>query len=448
MKFTKLIVGVAFALSALIGAASATSVTPTKTHEIMEWVYLNIHTDFGGTSPWASASWRQKFIDLGFRYARTGVNFNTPGHAAALYQSGGVKLIVPVLRQIPSGACVPGNAAVDSELDDIKTYAGPYVYALEGTNEYDRFCSGASWPTDLRNIQAEIWNYARSVAYGFAGPIFGPSTWQNSNDQLKLLAATDIKLYMNQAVGHFYSDRRQPSIARRIDNGVTTFVDISQSFIDAQAVHPGKGVQESETGYQTPLRITSASAQSKYNGRSLAESYKLRVDNANLSEGWGLYALMDNTATGDFGLIDQSYQPKPSYYTVRNILGKLNDGTWDGVTWTYRKNFTPYAIDMSYTNPGNIKSVALQKKDGRTYVLFWNDVSSVNPSTGADIANSDVTLPVSFTQTFSRLDWFDVTTLTGENGDVKRDSAVTTALNANGITIAVKDQVGILVLTP
>lgn len=446
MKLNRRILAAGILASIAAGSSWARSrvlTTPRKTHDFMEWLFMNIHTDFGGSSVWAGVAWHQLLLNLRIRHARTGVNFNTPNHAPTLYQSGGITMMAVVMGQIQSGQCVPGDAAVDAELEDIKANLGlDKTWILEGPNEYTHFCSGSSWPADLRDIQAEIWSYAQSVGYGWTGQIISPTNWQNTKDEADALAATNIEAFCNQATLHCYSDRRKPSLYRRSIGGVLTFPDISQAYLDIQQVRPNRDVYCSETGYQ--IGRVSINAQSKYIGRGIMEHFRV-----SLSKGVGLYALLDNTSAGDFGLCDWSFTPRPSYYTVRNITAKLDDGSWNGSAWTYRKNFTPVPLDWTVVSaPSTMRSIVMQKKDGRTYIVIWNDLVSVDLSTGADIINGPVSVPLTFGSSWSRLDWFDVTTLSGESGNVKRDTPIVTALNASAINIVLRDQVGILVLTP
>lgn len=66
------------------------------------------------------------------------------------------------------------------------------------------------------------------------------------------------------------------------------------------------------------------------------------------------------------GLVDFSYSPKPTYYTLRNMMALLKD---------VEAPFDVLPLSYSIQGPEDLRTVALQKSDGMTYLALWRAVS-------------------------------------------------------------------------
>jgi hypothetical protein len=132
-----------------------------------------------------------------------------------------------------------------------------------------------------------------------------------------------------------------------------------------------KPIVATETGYQTNFAVTyhppvSEAAEAKYVPRMYL---------VNFNAGWPRsfdYELLDHAPVG-FGFIRTDGTWKPSLTALSRLLKLVADS---GSAYTPGR--------LSYTLSGDLTNVhrtLLQKRDGRFYLMLWQEVSSFNGST-------------------------------------------------------------------
>jgi predicted TIM-barrel fold metal-dependent hydrolase len=93
-----------------------------------------------------------------------------------------------------------------------------------------------------------------------------------------------------------------------------------------------------------------------------------------------LYELIDQGSDDDresrFGLIRENGTPKLAFTAVRNTIALLKDPG---------PSFIPNALNYTIQSPSSVKRTILQKRDGRFYMVLWNDVVSYNAPRKQDV---------------------------------------------------------------
>jgi hypothetical protein len=149
-----------------------------------------------------------------------------------------------------------------------------------------------------------------------------------------------------------------------------------------------------ETGYYTAPRATtgvyqpgvSEGAQGKYVPRLYLDYFNAGIVHTSV------YEIIDEhvsqaDAEANYGLLRNDGSPKPAYTAMKNMLNLLAD---PGAA------FTPTS-SLSYTLAGatpTIRQALFQKRDGRFYLVLWNDVLVYNVSSKSDVSNATVPVTV------------------------------------------------------
>ena len=170
---------------------------------------------------------------------------------------------------------------------------------------------------------------------------------------------------------------------------------VEDSWINAnnQLVSP-KPLWTTEMGYHTCTgAVGNASAcggigvselaQAKYTGREYLEQFRRGVVRTNIYElmDEGTVCGVNGTDREDcWGLVRNDNTVKPAFTTVKSIIALLAD---PGATFAAGKlNYT-----LSGTN-ASTRSVLLQKRDGRFYLVIWQALKVYNETTETDITNA------------------------------------------------------------
>ncbi len=106
--------------------------------------------------------------------------------------------------------------------------------------------------------------------------------------------------------------------------------------------------------------------QAKYYGRKLGEHFRRGMVKT------FLYELIDVTSEGThhgaFGLLRRDNTPRPAFHMVKNLLGLLEDPG---------EAFEPQPLKLDFEGATqSLRHVLLQKRDGRYYLLLWQEVQS------------------------------------------------------------------------
>ena len=151
-----------------------------------------------------------------------------------------------------------------------------------------------------------------------------------------------------------------------------------------------------ETGYYTAPHATtgvyqpgvSEAAQGKYAPRLYLDYFNAGIVHTSM------YEIVDEhvsqaDAESNYGLLRNDGTPKPAYTAMKNMLTLLAD---PGPAFTPSKS-------LAYTIAGatpTIRQSLFQKRDGRFYLVLWNDVLVYNTSSKSDVSNATVPVTVQF----------------------------------------------------
>jgi hypothetical protein len=298
------------------------------------------------------------------------------------------------------------------------------ILAFEGPNEVDN--NNAAWGgipaygTATKQYQAAMYAHAKQIA---------PS--------VSVIGLTTTSAYGSSFIGDISSYMDAGNIHPYPGGGVPT-ANLS-SAENASSVLNGahKPWWVTETGYYTAPHATvsvyqpgvSEAAQAKYATRLYLDYFNAGIVHTSI------YEIADehvdqNNAEANYGLLHNDGSPKPAYTALKNLLGLLAD---PGAA------FTP-TTKLSYTLAGTTSTVRqslFQKRDGRFYLILWNDVSVYNTSSKTDIANAALPVAVTFaTQPRTITRYLPLTSATG-----------TSVPSAKTVAVSVTDSPVILEIT-
>ncbi|MEP7086817.1 MAG: hypothetical protein ABI884_05740, partial [Gemmatimonadota bacterium] len=193
-----------------------------------------------------------------------------------------------------------------------------------------------------------------------------------------------------------------------------------------------------ETGYYTSPNATtgvyqpgvSETAQGKYVPRLYLDYFNAGIVHTSV------YEIIDEhvslaDAEANYGLMHNDGSPKPAYTAMKNMLTLLADPG---------SAFTP-TTSLSYTlagTTGTIRQSLFQKRDGRFYLVLWNDVVVYNTSGKSDISNATVAVTVQFAVQPRSISRYQPLT----------SAAGTSVTPSKSVAVAVADNPIILEITP
>jgi hypothetical protein len=194
----------------------------------------------------------------------------------------------------------------------------------------------------------------------------------------------------------------------------------------AQMVAVGEPVISTETGYASGKGLSDA----------IIGRYELRILFNSLRAGISrtyLYELIDDPSSFNYGLLTDSFTPRPDYTAIKNVMSLLKDVSFA----------QPGKLD--YTIAGqtqNVYQLLLQKSNGTFYLAIWLGVQSADPqdpSTVYNIAPQNVTLKAT-------------TPIGGATTYVLDDSgnltSTSTELTNGSLPIVVTDRITLIALSP
>ncbi len=449
----------------VIGAAKGTAnVEVSAVNGKMAWSTI---TDSGGTAPppvsapgtgtgaAVSAVWSDKFVssvgiathfnywDLlpygnnvnstiaaikagGFRFIRDGLSVDVNAGSNNRYwgvmkqlTSQGIKLVlVTQPAYLGNNRWVTAPYANQSNLDTAVNRIGAAgILAFEGPNEVDN--NNGSWggiPAyggATRAYMSAMYRHAKQIAPSVA--VIGLTTTSSYGSSF----IGDISGSMDAGTLHPYPNGVLPASA---------LVSTQNNSSVLNAAHKPWWV--TETGYYTAPHATtgvyqpgvSEAAQGKYVPRLYLDYFNAGIVHTSV------YEIIDEhvsqaDAEANYGLLRNDGSPKPAYTAMKNMLNLLAD---PGAA------FTPSA-SLGYTLSGatnTIRQSLFQKRDGRFYLVLWNDVIVYNTSAKSDISNAAVPVTVNFTtQPRSISKYQPMVSATGSSVTSARSVAVSVADN-------------------
>jgi hypothetical protein len=369
--------------------AAAPSLPATRARsadEFINTIGANVHLGYFrgpyGTL-WAKTI-KPKILGLGIRHLRDGGTVVADDEWMRIVY-GRMKELLPgqvkfsLVMAPPAGSA---NFTSMAHFNRLLTYALPVVESFEGLNEHD-LSGRPHWVDEARAFQRSLYAAVKNDSRTRNMPVLGPAMGNPAH----AAAVGDLTHYLNYGSIHPYPGGR-PSLEALLDHQLKT-----------KPVSGSKRLVATESGYHTAAAWTgghpavSEQAMARYTLRLL-----LNYFNAGIPRTW-LYELIDQGTDplereDHFGLLRANGSEKPAYTALANLIGVLKD---PGPT------FTPSSLSFELSGDLTaIESTLLEKRDGRFYLILWQEVSSFDLAAKRDLSPSAkrVTLALSTPATF------------------------------------------------
>ena len=327
----------------------------------------------------------------GFRFIRDGLSVDVNSGSNDRYwgvmnqlTQQGIKLVlVTQPAYLGNNTWVTYPYTNQSNLDTAVNRVGAAgILAFEGPNEVDN--NNGNWGgipaygANTKAYQAAMYQHAKQIA---------PSVNVIGLTVTSAYGASfigDISSYMDGGTIHPYPSGGIPT-------GYLTATETASSVLNG--AHKPWWV--TETGYYTAPNATqnvyqpgvSEQAQGKYISRLYLDYFNAGIVHTSV------YEIADehvNTADAEsnYGILHNDGTPKPAYTAIKNLLGLLADPG---------SPYSPSSLSFSLGGTtSTIRQALFQKRDGRFYLVLWNDVSVYNTSSKTDISNAAVPVTVTF----------------------------------------------------
>jgi hypothetical protein len=363
----------------------------------------------------------------GFRFIRDGLivlpdagwNNRYWGVLRSVTQQG-IKLVLTTRPGSGVGAPYTNQSNLDSAVNRVGV---SNILAFEGPNEVDlnnSLWGGLSaYGANARAYQNAMYRHAKQIAPSV--PVLGLTTISARGS----VPVGDISGAMDFANMHPYPGGLMP-LAH------VASMESALSVLNGS----GKGWWVTETGYHSAPFATqqlyqpgvSEVAEGKYVPRLYLDYFKAGISHT------AAYELIDersstSNAEMNYGLLHNNGTPKPAYNALKNLLGLLSDPG---------SSFTPASLAYSVSNaPATVRQMLLQKRDGRFYLVLWNDVSVYDVGAKHDISNAAANVTVTFGTQPRSINRYQP----------YLGSAPTYVTSAKSITVAVPDHPVVLEIT-
>jgi hypothetical protein len=391
---------------------SLTGVQALTNFQFTDSVGVNVHLSYIGTVYSTNfPQVMQSMIDLGVKHYRDGLSQDAPSvqyeNAESLGKAG---IMGDWLMDIHDTASTINSAYAN---------APDAVAAFEGPNEDD----AQAGPTITAFMQL-LHNTVRNNPATAAMPIIAPSF----QDVASFKTQGNLSSLINFGNMHNYFGTFNPETGPWGGPFYNCggYGGIQFDICLAQMVAVGEPVMSTETGYPSSQGLSDAII-GRYELRILFNSLRVGVSRTYL------YELIDDPSSPTYGLLTDSFTPRPDYTAIKSVISLLKD-----VSFT-----RPGKLD--YTISGQTQSVyqlLLQKSDGTFYLAIWLGVQSADaqdPSKVYNIAPQNVTLSTS-------------TPIGGATTYVLDDSgnmtSTPTELTNGSLPIVVTDRITLVALSP
>lgn len=453
----------------LASASYAVTVTPRKADTAADAVGVNIsrYYNWSGYESTITA-WLYK---TGIRHIRASVpgtyptGGNTAGGYDAAYGPGETTRYINWLNQagirdlLIAWPNTSGNSSYNPWLlvsalngdTRIVNSAVPPCERVETNNEFDTNagnpCGGDStWTSSLITQTTNNWNNFHTWM-----PVVGPSFLDTKDSPGMLHSAwAASSSYMNYGNLHVYP------ITSYIENttygggnpcGTAASALSAQQDIDNYGLVSGANSQlVSETGYHNTTGGITQKATAIYLprialtflGKNVPYSYFYELLDSKLNQ---------TGSEANFGLITSNatqttFTPKTQFYSIRNFIALLGDrDALADTTWS------PSSLTYTTTGaPTDMISMAFQKRDGRSYLVFWRPWQSCTDA-GVDNPLTATNISVTFTSAFSQAIWYrpSLSTQTSDNGPTAGGSASNTTTISN---VPIADDITVIEVRP
>ncbi len=330
-------------------------------------------------------------VNGGFRFVRDGLSVDTDQGSNDRYwgvlkqvTQQGVKLVLVTQpaylgNQHWDGPPYNNQSNVDTAVNRIGASG---ILAFEGPNEVDN--NNGNWGgipaygANTKQYMASM--YARVKAIAPSVSVIGLTTTSAYGSSF----IGDISSYMDAGTLHPYPDGVLPTSALASTESNSSVLN---------AAHKPWWV--TETGYYTAPNATqnvyqpgvSEAAQGKYAPRIYLDYFNAGIVHTSV------YEIADEhvnqgDAESNYGLLRNDGSPKPAYTALKNLLNLLADPG---------SSYSPGALAFSLSGTtGTIRQSLFQKRDGRFYLVLWNDVQTYDVQAKHDRSNAPVAVTVTF----------------------------------------------------
>jgi hypothetical protein len=366
--------------------ASATVQQAKMADKFVDSIGVNTHQSYFNTAYGNYQAVSDKLVALGVRHARdSAVLSSDANYNRMVYDrfkglaNRGVRynLIVDP-RSL-------GLANIDrAKMDSIIAHSGGALEAVEGPNEFD-LSGGTDWANRLRAYQRSL--YGSVKASSKPVPVLAPSLVKPTSYS----TLGDMSAYCDFGNMHPYPSGRNPGTSGWGSGG---YGSLSWNAAYARKVCATKPIIATETGYYNwpgPAHTgVPEDVSGKYIPRLFLHYYNMGLPRTYAYE---MVDLNNDPRTSDrakhWGLLRSDYTAKPAYVALKNLVGLLSDPG---------PSFAPGSLDYSLSGDlTNVSQMLLQKRDGRFYLVLWQEVLGydVDKDTYISVAPRRVTLKLS-----------------------------------------------------
>ena len=391
---------------------SVTGEQALSNFQFTDSVGVNVHLAYGNSVYAAQFPLiMQSMISLGVKHYRDGLNQYAPTYQyenAEMLGKAGIKA---------DWLMDPNNSA--SIISSAYANAPDATAEFEGPNEDD----AAAGPTLLAFMQL-LNDTVRGNPATAAMPIIAPSFTQPAS----FATQGNLSSLINFGNTHDYFGNRNPETTPYGGSFYNCggYGSMQFNICLSEMVGVNEPAVSTETGYASGVGLSDAII-GRYELRTLFESLSLGVVRT------FLYELIDDPSSLSYGLLTDSFSPRPAYTAIQNVLSLLKDVSF------------PRPGKLNYTLAGNTQNVnhlLLQKSDGTFYLAIWlavQDADPNNPSSAYTVAPQAVTLsantPIGAATTYVLDDSGNVTSTPIE-------------LTNGSLSIVVTDRVTLVALSP
>jgi hypothetical protein len=323
----------------------------------------------------------RRLVELGIRHVRENLELHRPDQYRMLRRlaAAGIK-VQPIIGDPRNGL-----AGMRRLLGALATRLDGAADAIEGPNEYD-LSGDRRWRARLDRYQRALYDAVRDTPALAKLPVVAPSVGQLKDERL----VTDLSRYLDYGNVHSYPDAEPPES------------NLGEWLLAAARTSGGKPVMATETGYHTAVhasegqRPVSEGAMATYVPRLYLDYFSSGVVRT------FPYELVDefpDPGRGEpewnFGLLRNNLSPKPAFTAVRNLVATVADPG---------PSFAPGRLDYTLSgDTGGLRSLLLQKRDGRFYLALWRTSSVWNANARTALHPGAAPVQVAFASPPSRV---------------------------------------------
>ncbi len=240
--------------------------------------------------------------------------------------------------------------------DRLLQFALPAAESFEGLNEHDISKRG-NWVQEILSTQRALYAKVKGDPRTKDMPVYGPSMGRARNAQ----SVGDLSSFMDYGNTHPYP------------GGLPPMANLADHETKAKSMIGRREMVVTETGYHNAMQWTgdhppvTEEAAGRYMPRLLLDYFDAGISRTYIYEFIDEGTSQTNREQA-FGLLRADGSEKPAYTAVKNLIAILTDPG---------PSFSPGRLDYTVAGDmGDVNTMLLQKRDGRFYLIFWQDAPS------------------------------------------------------------------------